>query len=72
MTAVTNRGGRRKPEPTHVNRAWFDGRHWLEEGRASKLLQPGWLVGGEGTFAGAERIDDAIKAWRDAVRAGWR
>ena len=51
--------------------SWSPGR-WEMHDPADPIRPDGWLVWGGGVFAGAERIDDAIKAWRAAARKAWR
>lgn len=65
--------GPRKPEPDVIDRANRTPRgRWEIHDPADSIRPDGWLVWGGGTFAGAERIDDAIQAWRAAARKAWR
>lgn len=64
--------GPRKPEPDVIDRANRTRGRWERHDPADPIRPDGWLVWGAGTFAGADRIDDAIKAWRAATRKAWR
>ena len=71
--------GRRKPEPTLIERAnatpdhgWSPPAGWTPHQDSDPIAPDGWLVWGHGTFAGAATIDEALKLWRAAVTAGWR
>lgn len=67
--------GSRRPQPTRIDPATRverdDSGGWSTLCEGDERPHDGWLVWGEGTFAGAPTIDEALATWRRAVRERW-